>query len=139
MKKTSTEEGKDAAEESKESSQEAEQSNVVIDLPAEEYPPFNWFDKKKQAQVLLKVVIKNKIKDKIKVRVSLKSESGNVKCPESHFVDWLFDSDNKCITHLEKVNPELPFGDMKIEVVSKSKAVAPVTQPPRKNLNIILQ
>ena len=69
------------------------------------------------------VTVTNTTKDKVKVEVSMKNSSLNVRCPLTSIKETLFDNDTKCLIHLQKVNPDLEWGEFEIEIRSKVKEI----------------
>jgi len=64
----------------------------------------DWYENKKEGQVLMKVTVQNKTTDLVKYRVTLKSSDPvsnecNVYLPESYLTDTLYMNESKCIGH----------------------------------------
>jgi hypothetical protein len=85
----------------------------------------NWFENKKEAPVLLKVLVTNKLKSKVSVKVTFESTNGNIVCPKSFVKDIFIDNDTKYMIHLQKVDPTKEWGSLIIKVDSKEKSLIP--------------
>ena len=61
----------------------------------------DWFQNKKEAPVLLKVLVTNKEKKKINVSVTFKDDDAtNAILPESCFKERFLDADTKLLCHI---------------------------------------
>lgn len=94
----------------------------------------NWFDNKREGAVLLKVQVTNRLKKKVKVSLLLEPAEGqdpatlNMRLPVSDLKDKFYDADTKVFIHLVKIDPRLPWGRLKVRVISKEEAAIP--RPP---------
>ena len=79
---------------------------------------------------MLKVQVTNREKKKVKVRLGITSVNGdNIRLPLSTLKDRFYDSDTKCMVHLEKIDPRKPWGELKVNL--EAIEIAAIPQPPK--------
>lgn len=84
----------------------------------------DWFQNKKEAPVLLKVLVTNKEKKKVNVSVSFKGDDAtNAYLPTSCFKERFLDADTKCLCHIMKIDPRQGWGNIKIVVETNEKQI----------------
>lgn len=88
----------------------------------------DWYERRKESGVLLKVVIANKTNKKVKAQVTFRNPEGNILCPKSFLSLQLLDSEVRCLVHLSKLAPLQDWGTLQVDIVSKDNT--PSSAPP---------
>ena len=62
----------------------------------------------------------------IRIKQKEGGEQVNVRLPVNQLKDIFFDNDTRCLTHLQKIDPSKPFGDIDFEIDVKEDAASTI-------------
>ncbi len=70
---------------------------------------------------MLSISVTNKTNEKRKAEITITSQSKNFHCPKTSFWTMLDPGDTNQILLIQKIEPEKPWGDFEVDVISRTK------------------